>query len=46
MKIFKSEIGEHPFPGSEKNIRVLETLSGATCGCDYAESFLLLKEIR
>lgn len=46
MKISKSEIVEHPFPGAEKNIRVLETLSDATFGCDYSESFLFLKEIR
>ena len=42
---FKSEIGEHPFPRSERNLRALATLKGATCGCEYAESFMLLKEI-
>jgi LmbE family N-acetylglucosaminyl deacetylase len=46
MKIFESEIAEYPFPRSEKNIRALGTLRGATCGCEYAESFMLLKEIR
>ena len=45
MKIFKSEIGEHPFPRSERNLRALATLRGATCRCEYAESFMLLKEI-
>lgn len=45
MKIFESEIGEHPFPRSEKNLRALATLRGATAGCEYAESFVLLKEI-
>jgi lmbE-like protein len=45
MKIFKSEVAEHPFPRSEKNIRALATLRGATCGCEYAEGFMLLKEI-
>ena len=45
MKIFKSEIGEHPFPRSERNLIALATLRGATCGCEYAESFMLLKEI-
>jgi len=44
MKIFKSEVAEHPFPRSEKNIRALAVLRGATCGCEYAESFMLLKE--
>ena len=46
MKVFESEIGKHPFPRSERNIRVLGTSRDATCGCDYAESFVLLKEIR
>ncbi|MBT5399319.1 PIG-L family deacetylase, partial [bacterium] len=46
MKVYESEIGEHPFPRSERNIRALGTLRGATCGCDYAESFVLLKEIQ
>jgi N-acetylglucosamine malate deacetylase 1 len=46
MKVFKSGIGEHPFPRSERNIRALGVLRSATCGCDYAESFVLLKEIR
>jgi N-acetylglucosamine malate deacetylase 1 len=45
MKIFNSEIEEHPFPRSEKNIKALATYRGATCGCKYAESFVLLKEI-
>lgn len=45
MKIFESEIAEHPFPRSERNIRALSTLRGATAGCEYAESFVLLKEI-
>ena len=46
MKVFKSELGGHPFPRSERNIRALGTLRGATCGCDYAESFMLIKEIK
>lgn len=45
MKIFESEITNHPFPRSEKNLRALATLRGATSGCEYAESFILLKEI-
>jgi len=46
MKVFKSEIGEHPFPRSERNLKALATLRGATTGCEYAESFMLLKEIK
>ncbi|UTJ07336.1 PIG-L deacetylase family protein [Arcobacter roscoffensis] len=45
MKVFESEISEHPFPRSERNIKALATLRGATCGYEYAESFILLKEI-
>lgn len=45
MKIFSSEMAEHPFPRSERNIRALGTLRGATAGCEYAESYMLLKEI-
>lgn len=46
MKIYKSEMDEHPFPRSEKNLKALATLRGATCGYEYAESLILLKEIR
>ena len=46
MNIYESEIGEHPFPRSERNIRALATYRGATSGCEYAESFMLIKEIR
>ncbi len=46
MKIYESEIGDHPFPRSERNIRALATYRGAISGCDYAESFMLLKEIK
>ena len=45
MRVFESEIGEHPFPRSERNLRALGTLRGAICSCEYAESFILLKEI-
>ena len=45
MKIFKSEIASHPFPRSQRNLEALATLRGATCGVEYAESFMLLKEI-
>lgn len=45
MKIFESEIAGHPFPRSEQNLKALSTLRGATCGCEFAESFVLLKEV-
>ena len=46
MKLFESEIKEHPFPRSEENIKALAIFRGASCGCRYAESFMLLKEIK
>ena len=45
MQLYKGEMVEHPFPRSEKNIRALATLRGATVGVDAAESFISLKEI-
>ena len=45
MKVYENEIAEHPFPRSQRNLRALATLRGATAGCEYAESFMLLKEI-
>ena len=45
MKVFKSEIGEHPFSRSLENIKALATFRGSIAGCKYAESFMLLKEI-
>lgn len=45
MKIFESEMDKHPFPRSVRNIKALGTFRGATAGCEYAESFILLKEI-
>ena len=46
MKVFESEIEEHPFPRSERNIKALATFRGASSNCNYAESFMLLKEIK
>jgi N-acetylglucosamine malate deacetylase 1 len=45
MKHYEGELGEHPFPRSEKNIRALSTLRGATVGVMSAEAFMSLKEI-
>jgi LmbE family N-acetylglucosaminyl deacetylase len=46
MKIYDSELGEHPFPRSERNIRALATYRGATCGVEYAEAFQIIKSYR
>tara|TARA_R110002072_G_scaffold1989_2_gene16434 strand:+ start:154693 stop:155358 length:666 start_codon:yes stop_codon:yes gene_type:complete len=45
MKVYKSELGEHPFPRSEKSIKALATLRGSESNCIEAEAFMLIKEI-
>ena len=45
MSIYNSEIEEHPFPRSFKNIEALATFRGASVGVFYAESFQLIKLI-
>lgn len=46
MKLYKSEIADYPFPRSEKNIRALATLRGATAGVHAAEAFMIVKQIK
>ncbi|OGR69938.1 MAG: GlcNAc-PI de-N-acetylase [Elusimicrobia bacterium GWD2_63_28] len=43
MGIYKSEMKPHPFPRSERSIHSLASFRGETAGCEYAESFMLLK---
>ncbi|MBE0470920.1 MAG: PIG-L family deacetylase [Methyloprofundus sp.] len=45
MAVYESEIAEHPFPRSLKNIKALARVRGSSSGCEFAESFMLLKEI-
>ena len=45
MRVYESELGEHPFPRSEKNIDALAVYRGASCGVKYAEAFQLIKYI-
>lgn len=45
MKIFESELGEHPFPRSIRNMEALATFRGANVGVKYAEAFQLIKMI-
>ncbi|MCE2613625.1 PIG-L family deacetylase [Flavobacteriaceae bacterium D16] len=46
MRVYESEMGEHPFPRSERNITALATFRGATMGVEYAEAFQLIKSLR
>ncbi|BAI79870.1 conserved hypothetical protein [Deferribacter desulfuricans SSM1] len=45
MNIYQSELGEHPFPRSIDNILNLAFYRGSQCNYQYAESFMLLKEV-
>ena len=45
MDIYSSEIANHPFPRSRKNLEALATFRGATIGVKYAEAFVSLKRI-
>ncbi|HEU4609736.1 MAG TPA: PIG-L deacetylase family protein [Chitinophagaceae bacterium] len=45
MKVYASELGDHPFPRSLENIRALAHFRGASVGVAYAEAFQLLKFI-
>lgn len=45
MAIYSSELENHPFPRSLKNIEALATMRGATAGCIAAEAFQILKWI-
>jgi hypothetical protein len=44
MSHFESEMGKHPFPRSNENLKALAINRGASSGFKYAESFMLLKE--
>ncbi len=44
MKIYRSEIGVHPFPRSEEAIRALAVLRGSESGFGAAEAFVTLFE--
>lgn len=45
MKMFAGEMGIHPFPRSEQGIRALATVRAAAAGCEFAEAFMLQREI-
>ena len=45
MREYRDEMEEHPFPQSEQPIRSLANVRGATANVEYAEAFMLLKEV-
>lgn len=46
MGTYAGEMGDFPFPRSEKGIRALAAHRGSQAGCEGAEAFMVLKEIR
>lgn len=44
MKVYKSEVQEVPLPRSIENIKAVATYRGASCGCEFAEAFMLIRE--
>lgn len=44
--IYKSEFKKHPFPRSSTSLKSLAVLRGSFCNHKYAESFMILKQIR
>lgn len=46
LRVFESELRPHPFPRSAEAVEALALLRGASAGCRYAESFVILKEIQ
>lgn len=45
VAIYESEVGEHPFPRSYRNIEALSIFRGASVGVEHAEAFQVLKWI-
>ena len=44
-QIYSSELGEHPFPRSVRNIKALATFRGGFAGVEYAEAFQIVHKI-
>lgn len=44
MKIYESELQNPPLPRSTENIKALARFRGASCGVEYAEAFMLVRE--
>ena len=45
MALYASEVQPHPLPRAESSIRALARYRGATIGTEYAESFMLVREV-
>jgi len=45
MKVYESEIQKQPLPRSVENIKALARFRGSIVGAEYAEAFMLLREV-
>lgn len=45
LRVFEEELGEFPFPRSERAVRAQAALRGVAAGAEAAEAFMILKEI-
>lgn len=45
MSLYESEFGQKPYPRSEENLKALASFRGSASNCNFAESFMILKEI-
>ena len=45
LKLYRSELGHHPFPRSIDGVRAQATIRGVQAGCRFAEGFILLKAV-
>jgi N-acetylglucosamine malate deacetylase 1 len=44
MKLYESEVQHPPLPRSLENIKALARYRGSSCGVNYAEAFMLIRE--
>lgn len=45
MRLYQTEVQQDPLPRGESAIRALARLRGATVGVEYAEAFMLIREV-
>jgi LmbE family N-acetylglucosaminyl deacetylase len=45
LRIYDTELGDHPFPRSIKNVEALSVFRGASVGVEHAEAFQIIKYI-
>ncbi len=45
LAIYKSELGQFPFPRSSESVKALAAFRGTTVGCQAAEAFMIIKEL-